>query len=428
MLFEHPDHTGKRVRLAYCLNLHPAEDVESLLEGMRTITLPLREQLASESELFGVGLYLPAALASLMAGRTGARALGDLTRFVVEHRLDPFTFNAFPAAGFHQSGLKEAVFEPTWLEEERVRFTLDVAQVAARLARALRLPGSHISISTHSGAYGAWPRGDQDARRCAQNLGRVAQGLVRLGLDAGPRFLVALEAEPRAAAGDNAALARFLERVPEWTGPTVERWVSSRGIGTCLDACHSAVEFEDPSAAFEHATEHGPLGKLQYSSALSVAQPARNPRAVEQLLAADEPRYLHQVTGVAKQSRLSCADLPELRRELAGDRRDRWLDCDEWRCHFHVPVDLGRVGDDGLATTRDHAAAILRAALAQPRRWGVEELHLEIETYTWDVLPGPARGAGEMVDGLRREYEHVIGVLESCGWHRFGRRASETVG
>src|SRR5678815_2264320 len=74
MLFEHPDHTGKRVRLAYCLNLHPAEDVESLLEGMRTITLPLREQLASESELFGVGLYLPAALASLMAGRTGARA------------------------------------------------------------------------------------------------------------------------------------------------------------------------------------------------------------------------------------------------------------------------------------------------------------------------------------------------------------------
>jgi len=420
MLFEHPDHIGKRVRLAYCLNLHPAGNLDLLLEGMRNITLPLRERLAQEGDLFGVGMYLPATLAARLASHPGRRDLTRLSRFLVDHRLDPFTFNAFPAGGFHESGLKEGVFRPTWLEEERVRFTLDVAQVAARLVRALRLPGSHISISTHSGAFGPWPRGEQDARRCAQNLGRVTQGLLRLGFDAGPRFLLALEAEPRAAAGDSASLARFLESVPEWTEESVERWVIARGIGACLDACHSAVEFEDPREAFDLATAHAALGKLQYSSAISLAQPAAQPRAVQELLGMDEPRYLHQVTGAGPSVRTIVADLPELQRELSGAARERWLGCAEWRCHFHVPVDLARVGEAGLRTTRDHAAAILDAALDHPRRWGVEELHLEIETYTWDVLPSSARGAGDMVDGLHREYEHVIGRLASRGWRRDG--------
>ena len=74
------------------------------------------------------------------------------------------------------------------------------------------------------------------------------------------------------------------------------------------------------------------------------------------------------------------------------------------------------MGETGLGTTRDHASALLDVALAQPRKWGVDELHLEIETYTWDILKGPARGAGDMVDGLQREYEHVIGRLASQGW------------
>jgi len=418
MLFEHPDHTGKRVRLAYCLNLHPANDLATLLEGLRTITLPLQERLTGQRKPFGVGLYLPAALAGRLAAPGGRGDLERLSCFLADHRLDPFTFNAFPAGGFHEGGLKQGVFRPTWLEEERVRFTLDVAGVAAQLVRDSPRSGAHVSISTHSGAFGPWPRGEKDARRCAQNLGRVAQGLLRLGLDGGRRFVLALEAEPRAAAGDSASLAGFLERTPEWTEEGVEAWVIARGIGVCLDACHSAVEFEDPREAFNLLTARSPLGKLQYSSAISVPRPSAHPRAVRELLAMDEPRYLHQVTGLAPARRESVADLPELSRELEGPSGENWLACSEWRCHFHVPVDLQSLGEEGLATTRNHAAAILDAALDDPRRWGVDELHLEIETYTWDVLPRQARGAGEMVDGLQREYEHVIGRLESRGWRR----------
>ena len=114
---------------------------------------------------------------------------------------------------------------------------------------------------------------------------------------------------------------------------------------------------------------------------------------------------------------LRATDLPELAAAVA-DPSSPWHACDEWRCHFHVPVDLERVGDSGLGTTRADADRLLAYALAHPACWGTDELHLEIETYTWDVLPGPARGAGELVDGLEREYAHVTAQLEAAGWRR----------
>ena len=55
-------------------------------------------------------------------------------------------------------------------------------------------------------------------------------------------------------------------------------------------------------------------------------------------------------------------------------------------------------------------------ALARPESWGTQELHVEIETYTWDILPRAARGPGELVDGLEREYAHVLARLDGAGW------------
>jgi hypothetical protein len=424
MLHEHPDHPGRRVRLAYCLNLHPAEDLEQTLAGMRAITLPLRDRLARKDAraraLFGAGLYLPAAVARRLASAAGEDDLERLAVFVAESGLDPFTYNGFPAGGFHASGLKEGVFRPTWMEEARVTFTLDVARVAARLARAAGGPArSHVSISTHSGAFGAAVKGEADEVAIAENLGRAVAGLARLEDETGVRIVLSIEAEPRASCGSNAALAGFLERVHRNLGARIGERFLARHLGTCLDTCHSAVEFEDAAEALALATRRGPLGKLQFSSALALPAPARNARGREQLLAMAEPRYLHQVTGRGVSGRAETVDLPELRAQLAaGATRDRWLACDEWRCHFHVPVDLESVGDCGLSTTRDHADRILGFALADPTTWGVEELHLEIETYTWDVLPGAARGAGALVDGLEREYAHVTGLLARAGWRR----------
>ena len=86
MLFEHRDHAGRGVRLAYCMNLHPASDLEGVLEGMRTITLPLAARLDAErsSGGFGVGMYLPAEVALALMDGDGS----DLARLVDFLHLD----------------------------------------------------------------------------------------------------------------------------------------------------------------------------------------------------------------------------------------------------------------------------------------------------------------------------------------------------
>jgi hypothetical protein len=177
-----------------------------------------------------------------------------------------------------------------------------------------------------------------------------------------------------------------------------------------------AVEFEPAERAFASATEAGaPLGKIQFTSALALHRPERHAAAREHLFALDEPRYLHQVSARGPQGPVRAGDIPEVRAACAaGD--ERWLSADEWRCHFHVPVDLEEAGAEGLHTTRAYAGRILELALAQVDCWGTTELHVEIETYTWSVLPRAARGAGEFVDGLEREYRHVIDLLRAAGW------------
>ncbi len=423
MRWLHPDHADRPLRLAYCLNLHAARDLAGLYEGLERITLPLREALAPESS-FGVGMWFPASVARALALPEGRAELDSLAEFIRVHGLDPFTFNAFPYEDFQRDGLKADVYRPTWLEDERVRYTLDVATIAARLnAPAAEGELSHVSISTHPGSYGDWIRSAEDLAHCARNFGRAIAGLAAIEARGGPRIVLSLEAEPLASAGNSRELAGFLafaraEVARELAGGSggdsaSGHALAARHLGTCLDACHSAVEFEPAEDALTFASQGGPLGKLQFSSALSLEQPRSDPVARKELIALAEPRFLHQVVGRAGLRLLHAEDLPALDRELTGSSA-LWLECDEWRCHFHVPVDLARMSH--LGTTRPHADRLLRLLLAQPETWSTHELHVEIETYTWDVLPRPARGTGEIVDGLRREYQHVTHLLLQSGW------------
>jgi hypothetical protein len=68
--------------------------------------------------------------------------------------------------------------------------------------------------------------------------------------------------------------------------------------------------------------------------------------------------------------------------------------------HFHVPIFLERYG--ALESTQAH----LRDCIERVR--GVTR-HLEIETYTWDVLPADLKASS--VDSIAREYEWVLDVL-----------------
>lgn len=407
----------RAVRLGYCLNLHPSETLADVERALEEFVAPLAERLGSGGD-FGVGMYL---------GEGPARALASdgaaLERFADRIRalgVDPFTYNAFPQGGFQEDGLKERVYEPDWRTPERLAYTIDVGRVAARLAGD---PARTIAISTHPGAYGAEITDRSGLRACAEGMARAVGEFARIEAEGGPRLVLAVEAEPDASARNSRALAESLmfarlvgTRVlaDEFGHPVEETaGLMERHLGTCLDCCHSAVEFEEAALAVELANMGGPLGKIQFSSALRLEAPAAHPAAREALLGLDEPRFLHQVTARTAGEFLHLRDLPALR-EAVGDEEGPWACADEWRCHFHVPVDLERAA--GLATTRDHADAVLRAALARP---SAEELHVEIETYTWTVLPesaGAPRDGAAVIDGLEREYRHVLDLLGAEGW------------
>jgi hypothetical protein len=145
-----------------------------------------------------------------------------------------------------------------------------------------------------------------------------------------------------------------------------------RGIGVCFDCCHQAVEFETPSHSLKLLADAGiAIAKLQVSSALRV----RNPdwALLEKFC---EPCYLHQVVIRGEAGLLSrYSDLPDALREHRPENGD------EWRIHFHVPIFIERLAQ--YETTGYFITEAL--SLIEPHTL------LEVETYTWEVLPPELR-------------------------------------
>ena len=414
MRLEHPARPDQSVRLGYCLNVHPAETLAGVLQGLHDTAAPVARAMGGAAP-FGVGPWFAGPLAARLAGDRSA--LASLRDVLIEEHLMPFTFNAFPFGGFHRPGLKAAVFRPTWLDPARSEFTHNVAQVAARLAEVTATlegpdaPGpAHVSVSTHCGGFGDDVCTESDQEAVASALATTAGALAALEELSGVRIVLSLEPEPRSSVNDTAHLPALFSRARRFAPENVVR----RHLGSCLDACHAAVEFEEPEDAFLAATADGhPLGKLQFSSALSLPNPAHGNNAA-QLFDLAEDTFLHQVTGHFSQGLVRADDLPAARALwLAGD--STWRACDELRCHFHVPVDLDRL-PGSLRTTRSFADRLLDIILDHPERWGSPELHVEVETYTWDILPPQARARRDLHTGLEHELTHVLERLTAKGW------------
>ena len=83
------------------------------------------------------------------------------------------------------------------------------------------------------------------------------------------------------------------------------------------------------------------------------------------------------------------------------------MDADEWRIHFHVPLHASP--GNGLGDTRDML----------PDLWtGWQNTHtcrhLEMETYTWEVLPNELRSLN-VVDQVIKEYDWTLDALQQRG-------------
>lgn len=421
MYFVHDDHPGRRVALGYCLNVLAGEDLVALERSLEQTCAAVRERVAPDGVL-GIGLYLPAKVAFALAEDRAAKRRDGLRRRLDGLGLAAFTANAFPFGGFHRPGLKQRVFEPAWDERERALFTAAVAVIANDLAPD---DARHVSISTHSGLHASALPADAAAARervlaCGRGMGLALGALDLLAQRTGRDTVLSIEPEPRSLAGDTRELAAVWPQLAEGAreelaarGVADPDAVVARHLGVCLDTCHAAVEFESTAGVLERLTERR-IGKVQLASALRLPTPGDDAVGRARLLGLDEPVYLHQVTGRTPDGALVRAgDLGE----LADDRDPAWDACSEWRCHFHVPVDapepLPEAG--GLTTTAAAGGELVGALLDAPERWGTDDLHLEVETYTFDVLP-PAWREGGLAAGLAREFEWARALLDGRGW------------
>jgi hypothetical protein len=304
--------------------------------------------------------------------------------------LVPFTFNGFPHGDFHQKVVKHEVYLPTWADEERLAYTLDLITIQHELLPA----GMDGSISTVPIAWGTPTPTDETLRRAARNLARVADHLFRLEQETGRLICLCLEPEPGCILQRKGDFVWFFK---EHLWPIGKEDVLRRYLRVCHDVCHSVVMFEDQEEVLQTYYAAGiEIGKVQISSAIRVdfgRLPESSRReAFDQLAGFAEDRYLHQtVTREPGKRSVFHEDLPALLQSVAEPRSLT----SEWRIHFHVPIFLESFGL--LSGSRDDISGCLSACKKYSN-----VRHFEVETYAWGVLPKSMQPA-KLADGIAQE-------------------------
>lgn len=359
MRLRHPD--GTTVHLGYCSNVHQAEDIDGVLAQLAEHAEPVRERLGVDR--LGIGLWLARDVVSELVAVPGE--VKNLRNELAARGLETVTLNAFPYAGFHREVVKKDVYLPDWADEARLAHTLDCARVLAAL-----LPDDteRGSVSTLPLAWRTpWPPDRADTARRA--LDRLTTGLAEVEADTGRRIRVGFEPEPGCVVETTAQAVREL------------RGLDPERLGVCLDACHLAVQFEEPGAALRRLADAGlPVVKLQASCAVEAADPA-DPAAHAALRRLAEPRFLHQTRTAARQESPDVRGVDDLTDALDGGLP---TDTGPWRVHFHAPLHADP--EPPLRTTADQLTRVLAGLLGGA---SADCDHIEVETYTWSVLPEP---------------------------------------
>ncbi len=392
--------------LTYCTNIHPGNGWDEVFNNLQHYVLPLQERLAPGKK-FGIGLRLSNSESCELLQRDALQRFQDFLR---DHNLYVFTLNGFPYGLFHGQPVKSEVHTPDWRTEERVAYTLRLVDILKNL-----LPDDmEGSISTSPLSYKAWVDIDDAAtwEHFTDNIVRVVQVLVQVKQEQGKLLHLDIEPEPDGLLENSEELLHFytdwlLERGASLLAQSLHcdreeaRVHLLEHIRVCYDTCHVAVAYEEPDTVFARFEQVGiKIGKVQISSALKVFFPdeakARADLAAK-LAPFAESTYLHQV--IQKNHDGTLLHYPDLI-EALPHVQDQQID--QWRIHFHVPVFLEQYG--AFLSTQDTTRRSFDL-LTQKRFCS----HLEIETYTWSVLPEDLKK--NLLDSITREYQWVLGNI-----------------
>ncbi len=396
---------GTEHHLTYCTNIHPGEHWNEVFASLQQHTLPVKRHVSPEAP-FGLGLRLSdVASRELLEGAL----LTHLKGWLAEHGIYVFTMNGFPYGGFHRQVVKDTVHRPDWTTTDRRDYTQRLFDILAQL-----LPEDmEGGISTSPISYKYWYSGaDEHARAVlagTRHLAEVALHLHEIEQRTGKWLHLDIEPEPDGSLENTQDVLAFYrdQMLPIGIDMFRERFAYDdhkarecvlRYIQICYDVCHFAVAYESPQEVFTALKHAGiGIGKIQISAALKADLPtdkSERARVRTAFEAFNESTYLHQVIARTSSGRLEqYRDLHHALKEI--DRAD----VEEWRTHFHVPIFEKQY--QHLHSTQ---GAIL-AVLSQVRQEGITR-HLEVETYTWEVLPEDLRS--DLNQSICRELDWVL--------------------
>jgi sugar phosphate isomerase/epimerase len=380
------------VHLTYCTNIHAGESWPDIRASLDEHVPAIKSSVAPDQPM-GVGLRLSGAAAAVAREPEALASFRDQLSKLGAY---VFTINAFPFGPFHGVRVKEYVYLPDWRDRERVAFTANCAAVLAGI-----IPdGMNGSISTVPGAFKPNSRSRESIAAMAGNLMMAIADLVDVERRTGKHIALALEPEPccflettdeSIAFFENTLLKpEILDKLGVMNGVSRQQaeLLLRRHLGICYDVCHGAVEYEDIVAALDRLLAAGiEIPKIQLSAAMRVPTMERN--LVPALMKYNDGVYLHQSIVRRDDNLVRHVDLPDAINAFGEEQATG-----EWRIHCHVPVFLADLGEIG--STRSDLVATL-AALRQKTR----SSHLEVETYTWDVLPDKLRTGSKSADIAR---------------------------
>ena len=388
--------------IPYCLNIHPGESLAETRAAIETHACAVKARVCPAAP-YPLGLRLAASAAQELADPA---ALDAFRALLARHDLFVTNINGFPYGTFHNTAVKTSVYQPDWATPERLSYTARLAAILTLLLPA----GQTGNISTVPLGYKS-TSGDADQQAKSTVMTRqiavMAEFLSDLKGQTGREIVLALEPEPDCLLETTDEVLAWFEDELLFEG---KRWLCANRrrspdeaeallrnhIGLCLDTCHFAVEFEEPLTAlirFESACIR--VARIQLSAAIRTTV---SDSSLQRLAAFIDPVYLHQTKLSLPRGRL--LSLPDLTPETVEVARHH-AGC-ELRTHFHVP--LFYAGDDTLASTHTDLTREFFAHVAAHR------YPLEIETYTFDVLP-PALRTGDVVESLVRETQWVEAAL-----------------
>jgi hypothetical protein len=384
--------------LTYSTLVHPGDTWEEMWDSLQKYVPQVKKRVCP-NDRFGVSLRLSAASAETLADSPARRA--ELKKFLADNDLYLYTVNAFPYGPFKNTVVKEQVYEPDWRTEQRVQYTMKVADILAEVSPEFVNP----SIQTPPLGFKPNVTDASVVATYADNVLRLTAHVHRIRQEKGRTVTLAIEPEPYC----------FLETTPETihffneclrtdrsyadlaqkigADVTTARDVLARHVGVVYDICHQAVEFENITESLQALKDENiTVLKLQEAAAVMILEVTQE--KVDALKPFAKTVYLTQTV-----QRLNGGITRFLNLEDAFAAWEKNPAPCEWRIHFHVPVFL-----DDLGPFRSTRFAIEEALAFQKKHRLAEQL--EIETYTWDVLPEHLK-TGDIVDYVTKELEWV---------------------